>query len=82
MRTLPWAVILLRRAPSGPTPAAGAELVIGELAHLRLRDLLGVLAADRAIGVAADLELGEAGAECLVEEQAADQRLADAERPA
>src|SRR4249919_1464464 len=34
---------------------AGAEsVVVGELAHLRLRDLGGVLAADRAVGVAAD----------------------------
>src|SRR5687767_14493238 len=40
---------------------AAEELVVGELAQLRLGDLGRVVAADRARRVALDLELGEAG---------------------
>src|SRR5680860_1830190 len=53
------------------------ELVVGELAQLGLRDLGRVGPADRAVWVAPHLELGEAGAERLEEQQAADQRLTD-----
>src|SRR5215203_5589355 len=45
--------------------AGAEELVVGELAELGVGDLGGVLATDRALGVAAHLELGEARAERL-----------------
>src|SRR5687768_1706166 len=54
------------------------RLVVGEDAHLLVGDLVGRLRADRALGVAADLELGERRAQRFVEQQTADQRLAGA----
>src|SRR5919107_1669105 len=53
-------------------------LVVREDAHLLVGDLVGGARADRAVRVAPDLELGERRAQRLVEEQAADQRLAGA----
>src|SRR5512132_42092 len=58
--------------------AGAEELVVRELAHLGRGNLLSIRAADRALGVPADLELGEAGPERVIEQQAPDQRLADA----
>src|ERR671918_1041196 len=66
--------------PSGRKPdglAGAEELVVRELAHLGLGDLLGVRTADRALGIAPHLELGEACAERVVEQQPPDQRLAN-----
>src|SRR5690606_24611375 len=58
----------------------GAEcIVVGEDAHFLIGDAARFAGADRAFRVAADLEFGEAGAECFVEQEAADERLADAE---
>ena len=61
--------------PAGLSPSQ-KRLVVGELAEVLVGDLGSVRAADRAVGVALDLELGELGAERLEEEQAADQRRA------
>ena len=53
-----------RRAPATRLAGRGAErLVVGEHAHLLVGDLAGVTRADRALGVAVDLDLGEGGAE-------------------
>src|SRR5918999_828301 len=54
---------------------AAERLVVGEPPHLLDRDLGGGVAADRAVGVALDLELGEGGRQRVVEQQPADQRL-------
>src|SRR3954454_9836798 len=61
--------------------SAGARaecFVVREVPHLVLRDLARIDRADRAVRIAADLELGEGGAECVVEEQAAVQGVARA----
>src|SRR5579872_7103223 len=56
---------------------AGAErLVVGEHAELLVGDLLGMARADRAPGVAADLDLGDPRGQRVVHEQPADQRIA------
>src|SRR3954468_6703844 len=61
-------------------PSRGAErLVVREDAHLLVGDVLGRPRADRAVRVAADLELGERRPEGLVEQEAADERLAGAD---
>src|SRR2546423_13785488 len=70
----------LEAAPScgGALAGGGAErLVVGEHAELLVGDLVGVARADRAVGVAVDLDLGERRGERVVEEQTADRGLAD-----
>src|SRR3954471_16551472 len=55
----------------------GAErLVVGEHAHLLVADRVGLAGADRALRVAADLELRRRGAERVVDQQPADERVA------
>src|SRR5881394_3766280 len=67
--------ILLKAACGG---LAGAKsVVVRELAEILVGDLGRIGAANWAAGVAANLELGEAGAERLEEQKATDQRLAD-----
>src|SRR4051812_50082964 len=79
MRTVAIGAVILVELCLTVAAGAGAELlVVGELAHLRLREFLGVLTADRADRAAADLQLGEPRVARLGEEQAADQRFAAA----
>src|SRR3954468_14699968 len=62
---------------SGRLPGRGAErLVVREDAHLLVGDRIGLARADRALGIAADLDLLERRGERVVEQQAADERLA------
>src|SRR3954471_23295985 len=77
----------IRRAPedadirsfAAASAGCGAEgFVIRKDTHLLVGDLPGVARADRALRIAAHLELGEARGQRVVEEQAADQRLAAA----
>ena len=64
----------------GPYTGGGAErLVVREDAHLVVGDLVGLARADRALGVAADLQLGRRRGQRVVHQQAADERVARAD---
>src|SRR4051794_36256216 len=61
-------------------PGRGADrLVVREDAELVVGDRLGLARADRAVRVAADLELGRRRGQRVVDQQAADERVADAD---
>src|SRR5436190_118388 len=65
-----------RECSAGGLDARAECFVVGEDAHLLVGDLLRGARADRAVRVAADLQLGRRLLEGVVEHQAADQRLA------
>src|ERR1700722_11035757 len=67
-------------AMSGRLPGSGAErLVVGEHTELLVGDLLRRARADRALGVAVDLDLAQRRAQRVVQEQPSDRGLADAD---
>src|SRR3954447_3892760 len=75
-----WDLDLRHEGSAAYLAGGGAErLVVREDAHLLVGDLGGVPRADRALGVAADLELGGRRSQRVVHEQAADERVAGAD---